>query len=157
MQKIGTFFFLFFAFSAVQASTSSGAASLPQVSPNAPPQPIILLYISLAFGFSQFVNTWVFYRVSGGLFNPAVTWGFFMFGKFSFHKTVVFFISELVGGIAAAAVAQALYPGGLAVDNRLGLNTNRAQGLFIEVFMTCQFMLTILMVSAQWLVVVCWF
>jgi len=32
----------------------------------------ILLYISLVFGFSLMVNVWVFFRISGGLFNPAV-------------------------------------------------------------------------------------
>lgn len=32
-----------------------------------------LLYISLAFGFSLAVNVSIFARVSGGLFNPAVS------------------------------------------------------------------------------------
>ncbi len=35
--------------------------------------PSQLLYISLAFGFSLAVNAWVFFRISGGLFNPAVS------------------------------------------------------------------------------------
>jgi aquaporin related protein len=30
------------------------------------------LYISLSFGFSLMVNAWIFFRISGGLFNPAV-------------------------------------------------------------------------------------
>ena len=30
------------------------------------------LYIALAFGFSLAANVWIFYRISGGLFNPAV-------------------------------------------------------------------------------------
>lgn len=33
---------------------------------------IALLYIALSFGFSLAVNVWIFFRVSGGLFNPAV-------------------------------------------------------------------------------------
>jgi len=32
----------------------------------------MLMYISVAFGFSLMVNAWAFYRISGGLFNPAV-------------------------------------------------------------------------------------
>lgn len=71
---VGTFLFLFFAFSATQvanASTSDagsgGDGSLTQA-PNAG----ALLYISLAFGFSLAVNAWVFFRITGGLFNPAV-------------------------------------------------------------------------------------
>lgn len=35
--------------------------------------PSELLYISLAFGFSLATNAWVFFRISGGLFNPAVS------------------------------------------------------------------------------------
>jgi aquaporin related protein len=31
------------------------------------------MYIALVFGFSLAVNAWVFFRVSGGLFNPAVS------------------------------------------------------------------------------------
>ena len=63
----------FFAFAGTQVAntpqTSSGSSSttLPQG-----PNPAALLYISLAFGFSLAVNAWVFYRVTGGLFNPAV-------------------------------------------------------------------------------------
>ena len=36
------------------------------------PNPAQLLYISLSFSFSLAVNAWIFFRVSGGLFNPAV-------------------------------------------------------------------------------------
>ncbi len=60
---IGTFFFLFFALSGTQvANTTEDANELMQ-----------LLYISLTFGFSLAVNAWVWFRVSGGLFNPAVS------------------------------------------------------------------------------------
>lgn len=65
--------FLFFAFAGTQVAntpqTTSGneSTSLPQG-----PNPIVLLYISLAFAFSLTVNAWIFFRVSGGLFNPAV-------------------------------------------------------------------------------------
>jgi aquaporin related protein len=37
------------------------------------PNTSVLLYISLIFGFSLMVCVWVFFRVSGGLFNPAVS------------------------------------------------------------------------------------
>ena len=66
---IGTFLFLFFAFAGTQVANQGGAAasaantdaSLAQA-PNA----AVLLYISLAFGFSLAVNVWVFFRISGG-------------------------------------------------------------------------------------------
>ena len=60
---IGTFFFLFFALSGTQVANTNkyDAEGLSR-----------LLYISIAFGFSLAVNAWVWFRVSGGLFNPAV-------------------------------------------------------------------------------------
>ena len=65
---VGTFMFLFFAFSATQvANNGPGGGASPQG-----PDISVLLYISLAFGFSLAVNAWTFFRISGGLFNPAV-------------------------------------------------------------------------------------
>lgn len=62
-QFIGTFFFLFFALSGTQvANTTKHADPLLQQQ-----------YISLVFGLSLAVNAWVWFRVSGGLFNPAVS------------------------------------------------------------------------------------
>lgn len=64
---IGTFLFLFFAFSGTQvanaaaAGANTGDTTLAQV-PNAS----VLMYIALAFGFSLAVNAWVFFRISGG-------------------------------------------------------------------------------------------
>lgn len=71
---IGTFLFLFFAFTGTQVANSetqgSDTTSIAQGS-----NPAQLLYISLCFGFSLGVNVWVFFRISGGLFNPAVCSG----------------------------------------------------------------------------------
>ena len=61
---VGTVLFLFFAFAATQ--TANNLADSPEPDTNQ------LLFISLAFGFSLGNTAWVFYRVSGGLFNPAV-------------------------------------------------------------------------------------
>lgn len=61
---VGTIMFLFFAFGGTQIANS--------IDPNIPNLGQ-LTYISLSFGFSLAVTAWVFYRVSGGLFNPAVS------------------------------------------------------------------------------------
>lgn len=65
---VGTFLFLFFAFSGTQVAN---AAILPK-SPTTP-NVTVLLYIALSFGFSLAVNAWVFFRITGGMFNPAVS------------------------------------------------------------------------------------
>lgn len=64
----GTFLFLFFAFAGTQTANLYANQS-DVVGPN----PSVLLYISLSFGFSLAVNVWVFFRISGGAFNPAVS------------------------------------------------------------------------------------
>lgn len=71
----GTFLFLFFAFSATQVANAatSGAGMNTTGGISQTPNTSSLLYISLAFGFSLAVNAWVFFRISGGLFNPAVS------------------------------------------------------------------------------------
>lgn len=40
--------------------------------PNAPLLPFSLMYIACSFGTALAVNVWIFYRVTGGMFNPAV-------------------------------------------------------------------------------------
>jgi aquaporin related protein len=65
---MGTLAFLFFAFAGTQVANASSVNSGGPTVPN----PQILSFIALSFGFSLMVNAWVFYRISGGLFNPAV-------------------------------------------------------------------------------------
>ncbi|KAH6872086.1 hypothetical protein B0T10DRAFT_499918 [Thelonectria olida] len=31
------------------------------------------IWIAVSYGFALLVNVWAFYRISGGLFNPAVS------------------------------------------------------------------------------------
>lgn len=66
---VGTFLFLFFAFAGTQTANESTSTSTADTGPNL----LQLLYISLVFGFSLAINVWIFFRVSGGLFNPAVS------------------------------------------------------------------------------------
>ena len=68
----GTFLFLFFAYSGTQvAKTQSQNTRLERSVQGLDPSQ--LLHVSLCFGFSLAVNAWVFFRISGGLFNPAVS------------------------------------------------------------------------------------
>lgn len=65
---VGTFMFLFLAFSSTQVANYTTAGASLSTSPNTSN----LLFVALAFGFSLAVNAWVFFRITGGLFNPAV-------------------------------------------------------------------------------------
>ena len=70
-EYVGTTLFLFFAFSGTQVALLANTSE-PNVV-GAVSNPAQLLYIALSFGFSLAVNAWVFFRISGGLFNPAVS------------------------------------------------------------------------------------
>lgn len=72
---IGTFLFLFFAFAGTGVAnigvgtTTNNTTTEGNIAFN----PTVQLYIALSFGFSLMVNAWIFFRISGGLFNPSVS------------------------------------------------------------------------------------
>ncbi|KAI0130852.1 aquaporin-like protein [Daldinia grandis] len=138
----GTFMFLLFAF----GGTNAVNTNLPGI-PAA--DPAKLLYISLCFGMSLAVNAWVFFRISGGLFNPAVTMGMMLVGAVDYIRGPLVIFSQFLGGIAAAAVISGLAPGPLNVGTSLGGGTTAVQGLFIEMFLTAQLVFTIFMLAAE--------
>ena len=144
----GTFLFLFFALSGTQvANTQVKPPKDSNISQAA--NPAQLLYISLCFGFSLAVNAWVFFRISGGLFNPAVTLGLCLVGAVPYMRGLLTTISQILGGIAAAGVVAVLFPGPLTVKTTLRPGTSLSQGLFIEMFLTAQLVFTIFMLAAE--------
>ena len=53
----------------------------------------------------------------------------------------------MLGAMAAAGVVDTLFPGPLAVTTTLSGNTNKAQGVFIEMFLTAQLEVMVLLVT----------
>ena len=147
----GTFLFLFTAFSGTQVALVGTAPTpgQPATPANAQADTARLLYISLCFGFSLAVNAWVFFRISGGLFNPAVTLGMCLIGALPIMRGIVLFFAQMLGALSSAAVVSALFPGDLSVRTSLGGGTTIAQGLFIEMFLTAQLVFTIFMLAAE--------
>ena len=143
----GTFLFLFFSFTGTQVANSQTQGSASTIAQGS--NPAQLLYISLSFGFSLGVNAWVFFRISGGLFNPAVTFGMCLVGALPWIRGGLIFISQIIGGIAAAGIVSVLYPGPLNVRTSLGAGTSKAQGVFIEMFLTTMLVFTIFMLAAE--------
>jgi len=108
-----------------------------------------LLYISLSFGFSLAVNAWIFFRISGGLFNPAVSLAMALVGALTPLRALLLSICQILGGITGAATIHALLPGTLNVRTMLSAQTSIVRGLFIEMFMTSLLMLAILLLAAE--------
>ncbi|CAO2658470.1 Nn.00g061930.m01.CDS01 [Neocucurbitaria sp. VM-36] len=151
----GTFMFLFFAFGGTSVANTaarySDAATAGQESGSITqaPNTSVLLYISLAFGFSLMVNVWVFFRVSGGLFNPAVTLGIYLIGAITAVRAGLCFVAQMFAGMCAAAVIQAILPGPLNVSTTLGFGVSPARGVFLEMFLTALLVFTIFMLAAE--------
>ncbi|EGD93004.1 aquaporin [Trichophyton tonsurans CBS 112818] len=140
---VGTFMFLFLSYTGCQIANMSvdPKDSAPE------PNPTVLLYISLSFATALAINVWVFYRVTGGMFNPAVSLALALVGAISPIRAVMVSIAQVVAGIAAAGVVSALFPGPLVVQTKLGGGTTTTQGLFIEMLLTAELIITILMLA----------
>ncbi|KAJ3492565.1 hypothetical protein NLG97_g5301 [Lecanicillium saksenae] len=146
----GTFLFLFCAFAATQvANTALKGAQSGDDSIASYPNTDTLTYIALSFGFSLAVNAWIFFRISGGLFNPAVTLALCLVGAVGWVRGCIITAAQILGGTAAAAVVSCLFPGTLQVATALGGGTTTVQGLFIEALLTAQLILTIIMLAAE--------
>ncbi|KAK3710704.1 Aquaporin-1 [Vermiconidia calcicola] len=145
---VGTFCFLFFAFAGTQVANAAAAGAsgnqLSQV-----PNTGTLMYISLSFGFSLAVNAWIFFRISGGLFNPAVSLALAMVGGVTWIRAGIALVSQLLASIAVSGVVSGLFPGEMGVTTSLGPGVSLAQGVFIEMFLTAELIFTILMLAAE--------
>lgn len=117
--------FLFFSFGGAHI------ANLPGATLDSQPGAIStsnLMYISMSFGLSLIISVWIFFRVSGGLFNPAITLALTLTKNITPLRGIIVFIAQLLGGIAAAALACGLLPGTLNVNTRLSGEISIAQG-----------------------------
>ncbi|KAF4447417.1 hypothetical protein F53441_9028 [Fusarium austroafricanum] len=141
----GTFMFLLLSFIGAQTALLTNDPS----NPKAPLEPFSLMYIAASFGTALAVNVWIFYRVSGGMFNPAVTLGLVLVGAVPPLHALAIVPTQLVAAIAAAGVTDGLIPGPLTVTNALGNGTSIAQGVFIEMFLTAQLVLTVYFLAVE--------
>jgi len=139
----GTFMFLFFALGGTNAVNAASPGGILAANPAK------LLYICICFGFSLAVNVSIFYRLSGGMFNPAVTVGLMVVGAMGVVRGALVIVGQLLGGIAAAAVLSALFPGPLLVSTSLRSDTSATRGVFIEMFLTALLVLTVLMLAVE--------
>ena len=67
--------------------------------------------VSLAFGLTVLTMAYAVGHISGGHFNPAVTLGLVAGGRFKFGQAVQYIVSQVLGGIAAAACLYLIFKG----------------------------------------------
>ena len=111
--------------------------------------------VSLAFGLTVLTGAYAFGPVSGGHFNPAVSAGLAVAGRFSWGEFVPYVVAQVIGAVAAAATLYVVASGkadfGLAggfASNGYGEHSpggyGLASALVIEVVLTAIFLLIIL-------------
>lgn len=107
-------------------------------------------------GLSLLVSCWMFYRISGALFNPgafparlhrfqlipnskksAITLALYVVQVIPAFRAIVLFTAQILGGILASALIYATTPGGVApVITTLAPEMSLAMGVFLEAITT---------------------
>ena len=80
--------------------------------------------VSLAFGLTVLTMAYAVGPISGGHFNPAVTTGLAVAGRFSWNDWLGYVIAQLAGAIAAAAVLYVIVSGKAGFTNIGGFASN---------------------------------
>jgi aquaporin Z len=111
--------------------------------------------VALAFGLTVLTGAYAFGHISGAHFNPAVTFGLFVAGRFPAKDVIPYWIVQVAGAAVAGAVLYTIANGAGGFDASAGFASNGygdhspqgyslQAGLLCEVVMTFMFLLVIL-------------
>jgi len=114
--------------------------------------------VSLAFGLTVVTMAYAVGHISGGHFNPAVTLGLWAGGRFPASDILPYWVAQVLGGMAAAAVLYVIASGNASFQLAAGFASNGyadhspggyslTSALVCEVVMTLFFLLIILGVT----------
>jgi aquaporin related protein len=146
---IGTTMFLFLAEGG--AKTAQLSVSATQTQTATPLSNETIMFIATSFGLSLLVTAWMFYRITGGLFNPAITVALWLTGVLTSRRAIILFIAQILGGIAGAGLVLGLTPSNSVqqVTTTLQPGINVAQGFLIEMLLTSILVFTVLMMAVE--------
>lgn len=112
--------------------------------------------VALAFGLTVLTMAYAVGHISGGHFNPAVSIGLFVGGRFNAKDLVPYIVSQVLGAIAAAAVLYLVASGKAGFDAAVSGFASNGYGehspdgyslvsaLVIEIVLTAFFLMIIL-------------
>ena len=89
--------------------------------------------VALAFGLTVLTMAYAVGHISGGHFNPAVSFGLWASGRFSIKELVPYIVAQCVGAIAAAGTLFMICSGkaGFTIDNtKAGAFASNGYGAF---------------------------
>ena len=111
--------------------------------------------VSLAFGLTVLTMAYAVGHISGGHFNPAVSFGLWAGGRFSAKELLPYIIAQCVGAIAAAGTLYTIASGkaGFIIDNTKagafasnGFGTLSPDGYSMQAAFIAEFVLTLFFV-----------
>jgi aquaporin Z len=115
--------------------------------------------VSLAFGLTVLTMAYAVGHISGGHFNPAVSFGLWAGGKFSSKELIPYIISQLVGAILAACCLYFIISGKSGFESIGGFAANgygefspdgySMQAAFVAEFLLTMFFLLIILGSTN--------
>lgn len=111
--------------------------------------------VSLAFGLTVLTGAYAFGHISGGHFNPTVSVGLWVGGRFDAKDLAPYIIAQVVGGIIAAFILYLIVQGQAGFTGTGGFATNGygdlspgkyslVSALIIEIVLTAIFLIVIL-------------
>ncbi|CAG8476771.1 11005_t:CDS:2 [Diversispora eburnea] len=123
----GTAYFLFMGV--------GGCATMISFAPTIAP-----LAVPFAFGWSLFVNVWIWSPISGGVLNPAITIAMMVTNNLTIIRGALYIIAQFAGALLGSFLINVMLPNtnqGAAYNASTVLNTvSPAQGFFLEMFAT---------------------
>lgn len=113
------------------------------------------LGVALAFGLTVLTMAYAVGHISGGHFNPAVSFGLWAGGRFSGRELLPYIVSQVIGAILAGAVLYIIASGQAGFDAAKGFASNgygtaspgnysMAAALVTELVMTAMFLFVIM-------------
>jgi aquaporin Z len=138
-EALGTFLFFFLGFSGIAVLVDIG------------PESITSLGIAAGFGFGVTLAITAFGHLSGGHFNPAVSAGLAVAGRFPARDVVPYWIAQLVGGFGAVLVMAIVYSSDVtdSLHTQPGSGIDDWAALVLEIVTTALFVMVILTVATD--------
>jgi aquaporin Z len=121
------------------------------------------LGVSLAFGLTVLTGAYALGHISGGHFNPAVTLGLVVAGRFELKNAAGYIVSQVIGGLLAAGAIFLIASGqdGWAIGDGAGAFATNGYGdlspggfglgaaFLTEVVLTAMFLIVVLGATAK--------
>ncbi|HEU5207560.1 MAG TPA: aquaporin [Gaiellaceae bacterium] len=133
-EAVGTFLFFFLGFSGIAVVVDIGADAITP------------LGVAAGFGFGLALAITAFGHISGGHFNPAVSAGLAIAGRFPSRDVIPYWIAQLVGGFGAVLVMAIVYSSEVtdSLQTQPGSGIDDWAALVLEIVATGLFVMVIL-------------